>query len=241
MCDVILFGGTSEGRILAEFLRGSNIKYIVCVATEYGAELLNGSRVRVGRMDEREMSEFFAETKPKIVVDATHPYADKVTENIEKACTCRYLRVTREETDVAFGVTVGSAKEAAVYLSNTSGEILLTTGSKEIVAFSALAARAYARVLPSDESVAACIRAGFSPERIISAAPPFTEEENIAVIREKNIKYLVTKSSGASGGFDAKIAAARKTGAECVIIRRPTRESGLSVEEVKKKITELIK
>ena len=98
MCDVILFGGTSEGRILAEFLLGSGIKHIVCVATEYGAELLSGCRVRVGRMDEREMAEFFAKTKPKIVVDATHPYADKATENIKKACTCWYLRVMREET-----------------------------------------------------------------------------------------------------------------------------------------------
>lgn len=241
MYDVILFGGTSEGRLLAEFLRDSGIRHIVCVATEYGAELLKGCRVRVGRMDEREMADFFAETKPKIVVDATHPYADKVTENIKKACTCQYLRVTRGETDACLGVMVNSAREAAEYLLNTSGEILITTGSKEIAAFSALAARAYARVLPSDESVKACIRAGFSQERIISAAPPFTEKENIAVIRGKNIKYLVTKSSGASGGFDAKTAAARKTGAECVIIRRPTREKGLSVGEAKKKITELIK
>ncbi|MBQ2670018.1 MAG: precorrin-6A/cobalt-precorrin-6A reductase, partial [Clostridia bacterium] len=100
--------------------------------------------------------------------------------------------------------------------------------------------RAYARVLPTEESIGLCIDAGFKKERIIRAKPPFSKEENGALIREKNIKYLVTKRTGKSGGFMEKVEAARENGAECIIINRPTEETGLTVEETQREILKLI-
>ena len=41
MYDVVLFGGTDEGHKIADFLSEQKVSYIVCVATEYGAELLD--------------------------------------------------------------------------------------------------------------------------------------------------------------------------------------------------------
>ena len=240
MYDVILFGGTDEGHKIADFLREKSISHIVCVATEYGAEMIGNKNVRVGRMDAEEMQNFFNEHNPKIVVDATHPYADKVTENIKKACGCRYISVTREDDKTDFGISFDDIKSAVEFLKTTEGEILITTGSKEISAFSVLSKRAYARVLPTEESVKLCLDAGFKSERIISAKPPFSKEENAAIIREKNIKYLVTKRTGKSGGFMEKVEAARENGAECIIINRPTEETGLTVEETQREILKLI-
>ena len=240
MYDVILFGGTDEGHKIADFLREKNISHVVCVATEYGAEMIGNKNVRVGRMDAEEMQNFFNEHKPKIVVDATHPYADKVTENIKSASVCRYIRVTREDDKTDFGISFDDIKSAVEFLNTTVGEILITTGSKEISAFSNLSKRAYARVLPTEESVKLCLDAGFKSERIISAKPPFSKEENAAIIREKNIKYLVTKRTGKSGGFMEKVEAARENGAECIIINRPTEETGLTVEETQREILKLI-
>ena len=240
MYDVILFGGTDEGHKIADFLRGKNISHIVCVATEYGAKMIDNKNVRVGRMDTEEMQKFFVEHKAKIVVDATHPYADKVTENIKNTCTCRYIRVIRGDDKTDFGISFDSIKSAVEFLKTTEGEILITTGSKEIAEFAELSDRAYARVLPTEESVRLCLDAGFKSERIISAKPPFSKEENARIIREKNIKYLVTKRTGKSGGFLEKIEAAKENGAECIIINRPTEETGLTVEETKREILELI-
>ena len=240
MYDVILFGGTDEGHKIADFLREKNISHIVCVATEYGAEMIGNKNVRVGRMDAEEMQKFFAEHNPKLIIDATHPYADKVTENIKSACNCRYIRIMREDDKTEYGISFDDIKSAAEFLKATEGEILITTGSKEIAAFRDLANRAYARVLPTEESIGLCIDAGFKKERIISAKPPFSKEENGALIREKNIKYLVTKRTGKSGGFLEKIEAAKENGAECIIINRPTEETGLTVEETKREILKLI-
>lgn len=239
MCDVILFGGTDEGHKIADFLRKNNISHTVCVATEYGAEILGGGSVRVGRMDAKEMKRFFDNSRVKLVVDATHPYAERVTENIKASCNCKYIRVLRRDGE-GEGKSFMSAADAAKYLEGTSGNILITTGSKELALFSGLCERAYARVLPSAEALELCRRAGFWGRHVICMQGPFSKDLNGALIREFNIKYLVTKRSGKSGGFEEKIDAARENGAESVIIERPRSEDGVSVEKAEKLILELI-
>ena len=90
---VILFAGTTEGRVLANWLDDQpGIIGIVCVATEYGAELLTEEmplkhlKVHCGRLDEDEIEAFLKKTGTDLVIDATHPYAQVVTANIRKAC-----------------------------------------------------------------------------------------------------------------------------------------------------------
>ena len=62
MYDVVLFGGTDEGHKIADFLSEQKVSYVVCVATEYGAELLDMKNVRVGRMTAEEMADFLTKT-----------------------------------------------------------------------------------------------------------------------------------------------------------------------------------
>ena len=50
---------------------------------------------------------------------------------------------------------------------------------------------------------------------------PFSLEMNIATIRQTNCRYLMTRNSGAAGGFPEKAAAAEATGAELIIIGKP--------------------
>ena len=134
MFDVVLFGGTDEGHKIADFLSEQKVSYIVCVATEYGAELLDMKNVRIGRMTAEEMADFFDENSVRLVIDATHPYAEFVTENIKKACKVKYIRVVREDVQ-ADGTYFENIKTAAEYLEKTTGNILITTGSKEIAKF----------------------------------------------------------------------------------------------------------
>lgn len=60
---------------------------------------------------------------------------------------------------------------------------------------------------------------------------PFSEEMNIAMINSTNAKYLVTKESSSSGGFDEKVQACVKTGTQCLVIRKQY-EEGLTLEEI---------
>ena len=47
---------------------------------------------------------------------------------------------------------------------------------------------------------------------------PFSAELNIAMIKQLDIKYLVTKDTGASGGFPEKVRAAKGCGVELIVI-----------------------
>ena len=70
----------------------------MCVATEYGEVLLDGIpdiEIRAGRMDAEEMRAFFAGERFTRILDATHPYAERVTENIREAADSLGIPVTR--------------------------------------------------------------------------------------------------------------------------------------------------
>ena len=86
---IVLWGGTIEGRRIAEYLSGTEADVFVSVATGYGKDLLPEAaniHAHAGRMDAEEMAVFLKEVKPELGIDATHPYATNVSENIRKAC-----------------------------------------------------------------------------------------------------------------------------------------------------------
>ena len=240
---VVIFGGTSEGRMLSECLCRNKITHTLCVATDYGEEVLEHSEyahVLQGRLDTEQMTDLIRREQCRIVVDATHPYAVEVSKNIRKACErtkMKYLRFLRDKEsviDVRSDVLVSSATEAAAYLDGQEGAIFLTTGSKELPAFTAgvhKTERLFVRVLPSAAVVASCRELGLEGKQICAMQGPFSEEMNRALLQQTKAAWLVTKDTGITGGFPEKVRAARSLGVRLVIIRRPE-ESGLDYESV---------
>ena len=118
---VIIFAGTTEGRTISEYLASCKVPVTACVATEYGETLLTENeylKVHAGRMDQEEIAAFIREKGAELVIDATHPYAAVVSENVAAACEREqvdYVRLIRgssaESVDQA--VLVGSVDEAA--------------------------------------------------------------------------------------------------------------------------------
>ena len=80
-------------------------------------------------------------------------------------------------------------------------------------------------------SIEACEKAGLEHKNIIGMFGPFSTEMNEVLIKEFNIKYLVTKNSGSKGGFMEKIEAAANTGIKVILIDRPV-EQGYSMETI---------
>ena len=234
MVRICVFAGTSEGRRLVEYLKEQDAFVTACVATEYGGELIEPAdklSVIAKRMDEGEMEELFKKDRFDLVIDATHPYAALVTENVMQAClntNTEYLRLERGGEDAPeSAVCLPDIPAAVEYLSGTIGNILLTTGSKELAAFSGItdfAERAFARVLPVESSITACREAGLKPAHILAMQGPFSVGMNAAMIKSVNAAYVVTKESGKAGGFEEKALAAKKAGAKLIVIGRP--ESG---------------
>ena len=247
---IVLFAGTSEGRRLALHCAAEGRQVIVCVATEYGEQVLpedENIRVHCGRMDEQEMHDFLRQeqmqpgTEQVLVIDATHPYAVLVSQTLKKVCgDChvRYVRLLRESADAqirdAHVHLVDTVAEAAELAEQMSGNIFLTTGSKELSTFVQVVSdrsRVYVRVLPSRESVELCEQAGIGGKQLICMQGPFSQELNQATYAHIDAKILVTKESGQPGGFVDKLWAARARGMDCIVIRRP-KEQGFTYGQV---------
>ena len=102
MKKVLIFAGTTEGRVLAKRLEAAGVFCEVCVATQYGEQLLEESgnlMVRRGRLDAGQMRELYGEQEYAAVVDATHPFAAVVTENILESLKGKeipYFRLARD-------------------------------------------------------------------------------------------------------------------------------------------------
>lgn len=241
---ILLFGGTIEGRTLALWLGQEGFDFLLSVATEYGESLVDGSiPCHVGRMDEAAMVTLMKEGGFTHVVDATHPYAAVVTETIQKAAHTAQLplyRLVREEGETEGLLMAENTQQAAEMLTAMEGNILLTTGAKELHAYalSGVRERCFPRVLPSMESLERAISLGFVPKQIICMQGPFSKELNVALIRQFDIRILVTKLTGQAGGFWEKVEAAKETGCTLLCIGRPLRESGYTPEELKQVLRE---
>jgi precorrin-6x reductase len=251
MIKVLVFGGTSEEHALILALSRYPAALTLCVASDYGAALLQAESdkltVRTGRMDAGQITALIRNEGFSVVVDTTHPYAVEVTRNIRKAAAdtgIPYLRLLRESSRLDGAIIVGSAGEAAEVLKKRPGNVLLTTGSKELDAYIGIPdyeERLYPRVLPTVPSIEACLSCGFKSSHIIAMHGPFSKELNVAIMRQFDIKTLVTKDGGKPGGFSEKLEAARELGAELIVIGRPAEEAdGLPLGAVVERIAALL-
>lgn len=258
MDKILIFAGTTEGRELAGHLCtgtvDKDVEIHVCTATEYGGQLISsnvmsdadkeaapGMKVHTGRLTTGQMEDLMKEEQITLVIDATHPYAVAVSENIQNACKqcgTEYLRLLRGNSNIRENkdiTVVSSIDEAVEFLKNTEGNVLVTTGSKELAKYTAIPDyqnRIFARVLSTPEVAAACAKLGFQGKNLICMQGPFSEELNIAMLKQIKASYLVTKDSGKSGGFEEKITAARRAGAQVILIGRPVEETGYSMGEI---------
>lgn len=271
MCKIWIFGGTTEGRLLAEYCSREKIEAWVSVASEYGEELLQeelmesgnagnpdlnhntclakknlktvqaSSVIKVlrGRMDRYQMEEFIRNQGIHLVIDATHPHARLVSEEIQEACGRtgvrleRCLRAGGEQNKARDWVEVDSIQEAVSFLSSVSGVIFATTGSKELEVLCQIPdyqKRVYARVLPTSNVLKKCEKLGITGSHLIAMQGPFSTEMNTLFLRQTKAEWLLTKDSGRAGGFQEKVEAARENGTRVVVIRRPE-ENGISLEE----------
>lgn len=250
MYKVLIFAGTIEGRSVAEYLADAGIPVLASVATEYGAQLMEESpclQVSSGRLDVEQMVHLMEKEGCELVIDATHPYAAVVSANIRSACEkagkegIRLLRASEETAGSGLDaeedyVTVDSVREAAEYLKQTEGNVLITTGSKELAEYTVIpdfAKRLYPRFLPAPGAVENCLKLGYQQKNLICMQGPFSQEINIAMLKQTGAVWLVTKESGKAGGFGEKVEAVRAAGAKLLVIGRPVVEEGLSEQEVR--------
>jgi cobalt-factor III methyltransferase len=247
-----LFSGTSDGNQIAKDLIAKNCCLKVFVATEYGrnvaAQTLPLEMIQAGRLTVDDIFESGRIDVPEKVIDATHPFAMEVSKNLMEFCRVRkipYIRFERPEESIEGDNVyfVENVEQAAEKAKTIGKQILLTLGSKNIDPFlcEEFRGRISIRMLPDPQLIQDLLSKGVSPDRIIAIQGPFSISSNKALMVDRSIDCLVTKSSGKEGGVKDKIAAARELDISVIVIKRPDMNYPASFSDQNKMIDHILK
>lgn len=242
---IILAGGTADARDLLNKLTLNGIRVLVCVATGYGASVIKGDDIEVltGRLDRHGFEGLIKERGALAVVDASHPFAQELSDNLVQACKgtgIKYLRYKRPDLPVPGHPLVHMVPDyqaAAEKAADLGDAIFLTTGSKTAGIFLKVARQAgkrvFFRVLPDPEVIRGLIDMGVDRANIFAMQGPFGSDVNVALLKHCGASVLVTKESGSAGGFDEKISSALTLNIPVVVIERPRELTpGLTAEDI---------
>ncbi len=224
---ILILGGTNESLLEAQRLLDSGVRFYISTATEYGydhfLDKFPGNTV-MERFTEETLTSFIIHNRITKVIDCTHPYAEVITQVAQVVCNRQNVEyVLRERKGLTLDenghyerlVTVSSLEESGRVLVHLGlKRPLYTTGSKDLSFMKHLISleNVYVRVLPFEESIEACVKAGIKRSNIIAMQGPFTEELNVAMIKQYGIDAVITKLSGDTGGFSEKLNAAKTCG-----------------------------
>ena len=239
--NVLVFGGTTEGRKLSQALSNKGLNVTLSVTTKYGKNIASGGSAEIHSesLTKEGMIDLLKQDTFDCAIDATHPYATLATQNIRSACESaglKYFRLKRPESSRVPNVTYVPYVLAAVeVLKKSKGSVLLAIGSKELEHFTRIEnyeERFFVRILPMPDSLEKALDLGFRGSNIICMQGPFDEEMNTAMLKTTGAKFLVTKDSGDAGGFEAKVSAALSLGCKVIVISRPVQEEGYTFNEL---------
>ncbi len=231
--EILVLGGTTEAVKMAKRLRAQGRPFYLSTATDYGYELFSefipDPFLVKERFTEEGLRHFVQEKGIKKIIDCTHPYAQEITKIAQKVAKTEglsYLSAMRKTNESSFSysklIQVFSLKEAAKKILELDlKRVLFTTGSKDLSFVPLLEEReVFVRVLPYEESILACLRAGLKRRQIIALQGPFSKEFNLALIRELKIQALITKKSGREGGYPEKIKACQEAGIWAIVVEK---------------------
>lgn len=225
-----VIGGTKDSRDFLEKFASADKNIIVSTATEYGGKLLEGLPVKVisEKLPLETMRVFIEKNSIDIIVDMSHPYAFEVSKNAMRAAeefSIPYYRFEREEIHIIpdrFS-EFENIDDLVKYCDGLEGNILVTLGSNNIERFAEVKElkKFYFRILPKWDMVKKCEDNGILPKNIIAMQGPFSLNMNKAMIEQLNIKYLVTKKGGDTGGEKEKTDACNEKGIEVILLDKP--------------------
>ncbi len=228
-----LFLGTSEGREILRLLNEFTDDIYVSAATEYGGEYLLGYNYKylnTTPLTQVEMEQVIKDQGISIMVDATHPYATIVTENIIAACKEKeilYLRYKRPSVvnqylphpDI---VTVDKYEDLEEKLKAITGTIMKTKGSNNVekLAKMNLPNLIIHKVLPTKEVLTKLYDLEIPIKNIVAICGGGSKDFNQALFKEYEAKAVILKDSGKQGKTKEKIDAALELGMKVFIISR---------------------
>lgn len=217
-------GGTTEGFALAEALaRDSRFAATYSLAGRTKAPVLPGGTTRVGGFGGAHgLIDWMRKEGIEAIVDATHPYAARISANAAVAANSLRVPLRRLKRPAWIPTSDDDWREAAdadaavTALGAEPRNVFLTIGRTEVAAFRAAPQHRYLI-----RSVDAPDREALPPHsEVILRRGPFGLEDELSLMRTHGIDVVVSKNGGGDAAH-AKIRAARQLRIPIVMIARP--------------------
>ena len=229
---VWVFSGTQDGNALAAQL-ATECAVQVSAASDYGAQQFSAYAPNIpvvsGQVGMERRRAWLQQHRARAIIDATHPYAATMSQQLIELADglgLPYLRFERPVSAAPSEALHVADAEAAATLARRLNKkrIFLATGSKDLETFAAHAdddTHWFARLAPDTSGLQRAIDLGWPRQRLCVMQGPFSARFNAALWADWEIDCVITKQSGAVGGFPEKVAAAQALGITLIVIDRP--------------------
>ncbi|PSJ55872.1 cobalt-precorrin-6A reductase [Kumtagia ephedrae] len=232
---ILILGGTTEARQLAERLAGrSGLAVTLSLAGRTVNPIVHPVPVRSGGFGGAEgLAAYLREERIDLLVDATHPYAARISANAARAASSTgsgMLALRRAPWQAVVGdrwTIVDDAAHAVSALGAVPRKVFLALGRQEIGPFKAAPQHSY--LIRSVDPVEPPLQV--PDATYLLARGPFAEAEERRLLEENGVEAIVAKNSGGMATY-GKIAAARALGIEVLLLRRPALPPVRTVETV---------
>jgi precorrin-6A/cobalt-precorrin-6A reductase len=220
---ILVLGGTAEARELAAALDGAGIPVVSSLAGRIANPRRPVGEVRLGGFGgPAALSHWLGERGVVAVVDATHPFAQRISASAAWACPAAgvpLLRIERPRWTERLGDRwhrVADLEAAAVLVPSLGRRVLLTTGRQGLAAFASVEAWFLVRCVDSPGPP-------LPPHHELRLdRGPYTLAGELALIERHEIDLIVTKDSGGRL-TEAKLDAARERALPVIVVDRPPR------------------
>ncbi len=221
---ILVFGGTTEGRIAAKVLDESGATYYYSTRSELqDIQLVHGVRL-TGSMEAPDMIAFCREYDIRLIIDAAHPFAEDLHRNIVDVAdslgvpVIRYDRIYPPHDD---DLVWCKDYDDAIRQLDAQGinRLLALTGVNTIAKLRGYWQEydCWFRILNREKSQSLAQKSGFPEEKLVY----FEQDETNVLIERLQPQAIITKESGTSGRFNEKVTAARQAGIKIFVVERP--------------------
>ena len=229
---ILLLAGTAEARNLAGYLKDAGLDCIASMAGVTRNPIDLGVPTRIGGFGGAEGFNAFLDAENiTAVIDATHPFADKITTRTAQICLERALPYLRFERAQWISRTGDSWHRADTYadldrLIPKGARVFVATGRQSLTHYARLRDRhLMCRVIDPP-----CEPFPYANGEWIVGRPPFSEAHERETFERLKPDWLVVKNAGGAGG-KTKLAAARVLGIQVAMMTRPEAPAGIERRE----------
>jgi cobalt-precorrin-5B (C1)-methyltransferase len=226
---ILLFGGTTEGRQAARLLDVIEQPYYYSTKTDTSQQI--GGTVITGALDADAIAGFCMANSIRLIIDAAHPFAVELHQNIHDASirgnitTLRFERAASDflnNNHVRFFDDFVSLEEAL--LNSDFEDILALTGVQTIPKLRSVweSRQCYFRILDTQLSRQKAKEYGIPQHLFFPMAPDEDVEKIVALGQKTGARVLLCKESGSSGFFESKVKAAIRLNVPLWVVKRPS-------------------